>query len=98
MKFNVLTRERLDQLQIGYGLVYESKENQDRAGIESIMSREPVRVGIISTVHKPFTRNPEERHLGIFPQCNPTENKDKFKTWLQETYNGIPEKAKYLFE
>ena len=98
MKFNVKTGERLDMLSIGYGLVYESKGSQDRTNFGDILKREPIRVGIISTVHERFTRNPEEGHLGIFPQSEPTEHKEEFQTWLQETYPQIPEAAKYLFE
>ena len=69
MKFDVKTGERLDILLIGYGLIYESKGPSDK-GItcEEIVSREPIRVGIISTVHERFTRNPEDGHLGIFSQ------------------------------
>ncbi|MBT4651190.1 hypothetical protein HOC13_01580 [Candidatus Woesearchaeota archaeon] len=98
MKFNVITGERLDMLLIGYGLVYESKYSQDRESIEDIMGREPIRIGIISTVHERFTRNPENGHLGMFPQHRPAENKDAFKIWLQDTYQKIPEVAKYLFD
>jgi hypothetical protein len=99
MKFNVITGERLDQLVIGYGLVYESKDSQDQ-GIDyrDILKKELIRVGIIFTIHKPFTRNPENGHLGIFPQFSPAQEKDQFNTWLQETYGEIPSKAEYLFE
>jgi|SaaInlStandDraft_4_1057021.scaffolds.fasta_scaffold22264_2 hypothetical protein len=99
MKFDVKTGERLDILLIGYGLIYESKGPSDK-GItcEEIVSREPIRVGIISTVHERFTRNPEDGHLGIFSQTNPVENSDYFYDWLQEQYGKTPEAAKYLFE
>ncbi|MBT4651545.1 hypothetical protein HOC13_03405 [Candidatus Woesearchaeota archaeon] len=98
MKFDVKTGERLDILLIGYGLIYESKGPQDRASVEHILKREPIRVGIISTVHERFTRNPEDGHLGIFSQTNPVENSDYFYDWLQEQYGKTPEAAKYLFE
>jgi len=98
MKFDVKTGERLDMLLIGYGLIYESKGPQDRASVEDILKREPIRVGIISTVHERFTRNPEDGHLGIFSQTNPVENSDYFYDWLQEQYEKIPAAAEYLFE
>ena len=99
MKFDVKTGERLDILLIGYGLIYESKGPSDK-GItcEEIVSREPLRVGIVSTIHSKFTRSVCDAHLGIFPQSRPEENKDAFKTWIQDTYNGIPSAAEYLFE
>ena len=98
MKFDVKNKKKLVQLVQGFGLIYESKGPQDK-GItyEEIVSRDPLRVGIISSIHNNFTRGVCDVYLGIFPQSRPEENKDSFQSWLQETYQKIPDAAKYLF-
>ncbi len=99
MKFDVKNKKKLVQLVHGFGLIYESKGANDK-GItyEEIVSREPLRVGMISSIHSKFTRSVCDAYLGIFPQINPEKNKDQFKTWLQDTYQQIPEAAKYIFD
>ena len=99
MRFNIKTEKPLEQLAVGFGLVYETKGAEDQGVTYSeIIKRDPIRVGIIDTIHERFTRVVNDCHLGVFPQSRPKENKDVFKSWLQETYHQIPEAAKYLFE